>query len=189
MSNIVKHRINSNIFFAFFASLLLSTSSFVFAQDAQPTPLQLKQMQTRKFMKNVDDVAKGIKSNCEDAGSTQAVITAPMYEKGRVLPNTGMGKCYFTPKPMGVSLLSFIPIVGDIKTLSDLSDREKAISQMSFDLDSKQGSNETVVRMRIFTGVSGETQIYDEEIYKDKFKKLGDSLYIEALPINASVQQ
>ena len=79
----------------------LLTPIYVFADD-EVTPLQLKVMQTRKFMKPSAEVAKAAAEDGESMGAMKCINQIAMYQNYRnatkMSPKSGEVSCMFTPK-------------------------------------------------------------------------------------------
>ena len=184
----------------------VASSFLAHAEDMpiEPTPLQLKMMQTRIFKKSSNAVMVAIKANMEDAGATNCALNPIKYEAdGSQTVNTGFIQCHFPYKPAkpvdntAATALAFIPFIGGFaaaaKQKSDYAassaEQEKQINQIKFDLSSEINIPETTVRMRITTGLVEQKQATYPEIYDKRFKAIADSLFIEAMPIKAATQE
>jgi hypothetical protein len=174
------------------------------SQTAEPTPLELKMMQTRVFKKSANPVMIAIKSNMEDAGATQCGLIPIDYDTdGSQKVNTGSVHCYFPYKAMkspdsaGATALSMIPFIGGFAAAAKmqmdvsaaLEQQEQQIHQIKFDVNANKGSDETTVRMRITVGMANQKQATFPEIYNKRFKLIADSLFVEALPVRAATQE
>lgn len=180
MSNIAKLLTKSCT--AIGTALLIGTT---FAAD-DVTPLQLKMMQTRKFMKSPVEVVKALKTTNEDLGG-QCHIYPPATGKEPSFPQAGTGQCMFMKNRMNA--VNMIPFIGLIKSAADAVDEAKSISQIKFDVESADKGNATIVRMRLFTGAYGDNnQSTDPALYDLKFKEVADTMFIEAIPLNHTVQ-
>lgn len=180
MSNIVKlltkHCISLGI-------TCLAAATFA-ADDV--TPLQLKMMQTRKFMKSPAEVVKALKTTNEDLGG-QCNIYPPATGKEPTFAMAGTGQCMFMKNRMNA--VNMIPFIGLIKSAADAVDEAKSISQIKFDIESADKGNATIVRMRLFTGAyMDNNQATDPALYDLKFKEVADTMFIEAIPLNHTVQ-
>jgi len=159
----------------FLGFIILFNSSIAFSQDV--TPLQLKVMQSRKFNKSIDELFEAVKTNMEDSGGT-------CYEKGK-----NQFECRFMKGFRGMSGTDFIPIVGFLTRLSDEDKIAKEISKVSFDSDTKDVANGITIRIRMYSGRMADKQISNPEIYSKKFKEIADTLYTNAIPLEAAVQE
>jgi hypothetical protein len=191
----------ATFFFPFSVTSFAQTDS---QPDTEVTPLQLRVMQTRKFLKSPNEVIGAIKTNMEDAGASQCTIQAIQYEPdGSQTAGSGQVKCYFNPKigkgpdTGAATALAFVPFVGGLlssaKMSSDLKaqeeEQEKQLREVSYEIVAPRASKETTVRMRIMTGLREPKQSSIPDMYAKRFKLIGDSLFIQAIPIQGAVQQ
>ena len=172
--------------------------------NAEVTPLQLRVMQTRKFLKSPNEVMGAIKTNMEDAGASQCSIQAIQYEPdGAQTAGSGVVKCYFTPKigkgpdTGAATALAFVPFIGGILSSAKMqidmnaqeAEQEKQLREVSYEIVAPKAAKETTVRMRIMTGLREPSQSTIPDMYAKRFKLIGDSLFIQAIPIQGAVQQ
>ena len=192
MSSIARRLIDLSLI----ACVSLATVNVSCAEDTV-TPLQLRVMQTRKFLKPAGEVAKAIKENGADAGGTCGVI-APKFINGAQIEGTGSGTCSFPHVPTvknRTNAANFVPIVGLFKSSSDISKMKAdmdaastAIAKAAYEISADPDSTETVVRMRLYRKY-GTEQITDSAAYSEAFNKLADSLFIQAIEITPAVQE
>lgn len=167
------------------ASAVFLTVNAFSADDV--TPLQLKLMQTRKFMKSPADVVKALKTTNEDLGG-ECHIFPPKSDKAESYGMEGTGECSFFKNR--VNAVNMIPFVGLIKSAADALDEAKSISKIKFDIEAADKGKATLVRMRLFTGAySDNNQSTDPALYDLKFKEVADTMFIEAIPLNHTVQK
>jgi len=179
------------------------------AAVAEPTMIQLKTMQERKFKKPYEEVIEGISSSVGyTSGKCSGTGEPGVSARGRA--TKGKVVCYYSPKVPQVrsgfglgSMLAFVPVVGAIASVAQsamtLADMDKQaeeartrISQIDFELSfPKQGDkyneNETLVKMIMYQGQGNVVKIAD--LYSENFKKLADAIFVEALEISAAEQQ
>ena len=184
MLNIVKHHIDRN-FYLFLPILIVFTLGFSFEsfadEQSSVTPIQLKVLQTRKFSKSPEEVVEAISTNCEDLGGT-AQVAAPQSRN-----SSGKGICLMQQKSRGISPLNFVPIIGSIAALSDLNKMYKNIGQIKYEVRTNADRSETTVRIRMYSLQEG--QVTDPEVYSTHFKKIADSLFIQAIEIDPALQE
>jgi hypothetical protein len=159
----------------FFGFFVMSLVSIAFAQDV--TPLQLKVMQSRKFNKSLQELSEAVKTNMEDSGGSCYPKSVNQYE------------CRFMKGIKGLSGTDFIPIFGTLSRMSDMEKAEKEISRVTFEVDTKDMENGITVRMRMYSGRMADKQITDPQIYSKKYKEIADTLFTNAIPLEAAVQE
>lgn len=166
-----------NIIFSSLVALLgAQVSFFTLAQTSADdvTPLQLKLMQTRKFNKPPLDVMLAMKTHCEDAGAV-ATGKRPTFDgEGKPTEGPAYIVCTFPSKIK----YSFF---GGLKNEAKVSQyRGDAVS---FD------KNSIVLRIRIIGDPIKREQSKNPEEYSALFKAIGDAIFIESIPIEASEQK
>ncbi len=162
--------------------------NFVFLLAAFPmatyaaTPLELKAMQTRKFNKTSAEVMSGIKAYCEDSGAQNVIPSGfsrlSPAEMSRPGANPGGTKvtgitCLFAPKFK----------VGFFGSIKD----ENKYSQIKAEVI-KSEENDSIVRIRLYSGVPPE-QVTKADVYSEVFKAIGDSLFVQAIVLEAVEQE
>lgn len=89
------------------------------------------------------------------------------------------------------SLIDMIPIVGGIArtaiSINSLNDYMKSIFQIKYQFEVNSNTKETILRMRLMT--MEQEQVTDAKVYSEYFKKIGDSLYINAIEIDPPTQE
>lgn len=147
---------------------ILASSPFAHADD-EVTPLQLKVMQTRKFMKPIKEVAKAVKEDGESIGA-HTCMAGKFTEAGKDSEITGTVICLFRPQ---------------VRVFTSSS---SDIMKISYDLSAPPNDSETTVRMKIMTNWREPKLVTDQETYAKRFKSIGDMIYIEAIPLTPAVQ-
>lgn len=122
------------------------------------TPLQLKVMQTRKFNKPFSQVAAGIKTMCDDSSAKFQV--------------TDTLQCTFP--------------VNKIFMITGSPNKNNHFIVKYF-LETK--GQDTIVRIRMYGtfrnfGSPETAQFTNDSLYQAQFKKIADSLFINAIPLN-----
>lgn len=154
------------------ATALLTPAAYTFADD-EVTPLQLKVMQTRKFMKPSLEVSKAAAEDAESIGATQCVNQIAILQQRS--PNAksktpGDVGCFFMPK------------------ISLFSHGADSIARITYEITPNQDDTETTVRMKILTNWKEPKPVTDPEVYAKRFKSIGDLIFIEAIPLTPAVQ-
>ena len=191
--------------------VLSQNTSDAAAAIAEPTIIQLKTMQERKFKKPFEDLIEAISTSVGYTSGKCTTLSEPgINARGRI--TKGKVMCYYSPKMPEVksgfgfsSMLAFVPIVGAIASVAEsgvmmadmqkqAEEAKKRISQIDFELSfpkngDKYDENETLVKMVIYQGVGSSNIVKIDEIYSENFKKLADALFVEALQIPAAEQQ
>lgn len=121
----------------------------------------------------------------------------PIKKKEISMAIGAKGLCFMPQKNKqlpNISLLSFIPIVGSfasaagtVQQMVDLNQMMKSVSKIQYELKSSSNGKETVVRMRMYS--LDQAQITSPEIYAENFKKVADSLFIQAIELTPAEQQ
>lgn len=180
--------------------VILGVPQVAFAQDAQPTPLELRVMQTRKFSKPIADVVEAIKTGGEDAGFQCHLNIMPSVTTGPdgntvVKQDKAQGQCFKTPSANSRNQeaaigAAFIPIFGGLisagmqaKATADYLDQMHTIK---YDIRTDGKTGATVLRMRAYN--LRQEQITKREIYAAQFKIYGEALFIQAIEINPAEQ-
>jgi len=176
---------------------------------AEPTMIQLKTMQERKFLKPYEDLLDAIKTAVGySSGECQLIREPTINTRGRQIK--GQMSCRYRPIVPEVKasnpLLGFIPFVGPFAQMAEIAqnasdmqkvaeEARKQITKIDFELsfpkkkDSGYKDDETIVKMVMFQGVRNPAVVKIAEIYAENFKKLGDALFIEALEISPAEQE
>jgi len=180
---------------------------------AEPTMIQLKTMQERKFLKPYEDMLDAISTSVGySSGKCHTISEPSINARGRMVK--GKVTCHYQPKVPEVrtgfgasSFLSFIPIVGAVASIAEsgmmmadlqkqAEEARKQISSIDFELsfpkkNGKYKDDETILKMVMFQGGGrgGGTVVKLAEIYSENFKKLADALFIEALEISPAEQE
>jgi len=158
--------------------LLISFASFA----DEVTPLQLRVIQTRKFAKAPKEVVDAMSANCEDAGGQFIEQGAAMIaERGGV----GKALCIVKIKQEKSALLGILKLVDP---LAAASASQGNYLQVKYEIKTGVSRSEAVVRIRIIN-VKDQEQLSDPKVYSDYFKKIGDSLYIQAIEIDPASQE
>ncbi len=153
--------------------LTLATIAPMVHADDEVTPLQLKVMQTRKFIKPSLEVSKAAVEDGESLGATRCGnFFAIAHQRSNNSKNRPSGEvtCMFTPK------------------FSMLSIDNDSIRRVTYEITPNQDDTETTVRLKIFTGWKDTKQVTDPEEYAKRFKSMGDLIFIEAIPLTPAVQ-
>lgn len=154
------------------ASLAILFLSTAYADTV--TPLQLKVMQTRKFAKPPLEVMLAIKTFCQDKGAINVVGRRPEFDaNGHPISGSGVITCIFPPK-ITHSFWSGVKDENKIGTIKG--------EAVSFDKDSIS------IRIRIMSGYPNQEQSTNTEDYSRFFKSIGDTIFIEAIQIEAVEQ-
>jgi len=142
--------------------------------DDEVTPLQLKVMQTRKFMKPSAEVAKAAAEDGESMGAmrciNQIAIRQNYQNATKMPPKSGDVTCMFTPK------------------ISMFSQGTDSIAKITYEITPNPDDTETTVRMKILTNWKEPKPVTDPEFYAKRFKSIGDLIFIEAIPLSPAVQ-
>lgn len=142
--------------------------------DDEVTPLQLKVMQTRKFMKPSAEVAKAAAEDGESMGAVRCINQIAMRQNYQNLtkmpPKSGDVTCMFTPK------------------ISMFSQGTDSITRITYEITPNPDDTETTVRMKILTNWKEPKPVTDSEFYAKRFKSIGDLIFIEAIPLSPAVQ-
>lgn len=138
--------------------------------DEEVTPLQLKVMQTRKFMKPSAEAAKAASEDGESMGARQCINQIAMYKREANGKNLRPGEVHCLYMPKNVLFSS-----GDI-------------SRVTYEITPNQDDTETTVRMKIFVNWKEPKPVTDPEVYAKRFKNMGDLIFIEAIPLSPAVQ-
>lgn len=140
--------------------------------DEEVTPLQLKVMQTRKFMKPSGEVAKAASEDGESAGARQCINQIAMLQQRSPGKNLRSGDvhCIFMPK------------------ISVFSHGTDSITKINYEITPNQDDTETTVRMKILVNWKEPKPVTDPEVYAKRFKNMGDLIFIEAIPLTPAVQ-
>lgn len=162
------------------------------------TPLQLRDMQTRKFKKPMAEVVEGIKEGAADTGATCHVM--PVFTPGQVNPMSASRTEVQCQLPLKVAQTSgaanaaaFIPFVGAFvaggAAINQMQEQEKNFKQIgSLKYAIRSTSDgETIVRMRAYT--HKQEQIKQPEVYAKQFKIVGDSLFVQAIELTPGEQE
>jgi hypothetical protein len=154
---------------------LLPTLAFGQSDNSAVTPVQLKLMQTRKFNKAPNETLRAVKTYCEDVGATNAILSPVFADKeGGAVPGTGKVTCLYNPK----FTVSFF---GALKNNSPLS-------QIKFEAIDVSKTH-IVLRARMFGPAPDSVQLTDPETYNKLFKGIGDTIFTEALVLEAPTQE
>jgi hypothetical protein len=177
-------------FYKIIAVFSLSTFIFVNAVAAdKATPLQLKQMQTRQFSKSPEELADAIKASGEDLGG-QCHVFAPTGNQ-KAMPS----QCYFqmdqqdSSAGAGAAAAMLLGPLGglvsaaiSVKSMADVGKAMKSVGLIKYDISVPKEGTGTIVRMRMYN--HQQKQIDIPLLYQAEFKKIADSLFIEALEID-----
>lgn len=153
---------NPSDFLPSYVSSVKNNQGYVFYENKlffqELTPLQLKVMQTRKFNKPFLQVASGIKTMCDDSGAK--------FQTSDAL------QCTFP--------------VNKIFMITGSSNENKYFTVKYF-LEAK--GQETIVRIRMYGndrnfGSPETAQFTIDSLYHAQFKKIADSLFINAIQLN-----
>ncbi len=149
----------------------LLTPAYALA-DEEVTPLQLKVMQTRKFLKSSVEVAKAAAEDGESAGARQCINQIAMLQQRTPGKNLRSGdvQCIFMPK------------------ISVFSHGTDAITKITYEITPNAEDTETTVRMKILVNWKEPKPVTDPEVYAKRFKNMGDLIFIEAIPLSPAVQ-
>lgn len=152
-------------------TLLIPAYAF---SDDEVTPLQLKVMQTRKFLKPSVEVAKAAAEDGEASGAIKCINHIAMYQNirtsAKLPPRSGEVSCVFAPK------------------ISMFSRGTDGISKMTYEITPNSDDTETTVRMKISVNWNDPKPVTDHEVYAKHFKNMGDLIFIEAIPLSPAIQ-
>ena len=152
---------------------ILLVPAYALADD-EVTPLQLKVMQTRKFMKPSAEVAKAAAEDGESMGAMRCINQIAMRQNYQNLtkmpPKPGEVTCMFPPK------------------ISMFSQGTDSIAKITYEITPNPDDTETTVRMKILTNWKEPKPVPDPEFYAKRFKSIGDLIFIEAIPLSPAVQ-
>jgi len=170
----------------------------------QVTPLQLRDMQTRKFNKPLNEVLEAVREGGADAGATCQVHAVP--DASSIGSNgkprlRAEGTCSYPMKRVdptataagaaGAALL--IPFIGPFiaggAALYAANESQKGLESLgSIKYTMRSLSdNVTVVRMRAYT--FKQIQITSPETYAKQFKQIGDSIFVQAIELTPGEQE
>ena len=140
--------------------------------DDEVTPLQLKVMQTRKFMKPSVEVAKAAAEDGESIGAQQCINQIAIFTRSSTSKNLKGGDvaCWFAPK------------------ISMFSHGTGSITRITYEITPNADDTETTVRMKILTNWKEPKPVTDPEVYAKRFKNIGDLIFIEAIPLSPAIQ-
>ncbi len=153
--------------------LTLATIALMAHADDEVTPLQLKVMQTRKFMKPSLEVSKAAVEDGESLGATRCGnFFAIAHQRSNISKNRPSGEvtCMFTPK------MSMFSIVTD------------SLTRVTYEITPNQDDTETTVRIKMLKNFKDPKPVTDPEEYSKRFKSMGDLIFIEAIPLTPAVQ-
>lgn len=149
---------------------VIGSSPSVYADD-EVTPLQLKVMQTRKFIKPAIEVAKAAKEDGEASGSRGCNISPMLtHNINPKVAKSGEVRCLFSP------------------TFGTFGIKSGGISKIAYEISANLEDTETTLRLKIFTDWQEPKQVTDPEVYAKHFKRIGDLIFIEAIPLTPAVQ-
>lgn len=152
----------------------LQPRAFGQTDDGAVTPLLLKQIQTRKFAKPPNETLRAVKTYCEDVGATNVFLLPVLADRdGNAIPSTGTVTCIYNPK-------FSVTIFGGLKNSSKLS-------QIKFEAIEVSKAH-IVLRARIIGPLPEALQITDPDSYSKLFKGIGDTIFTEALALEAPPQ-
>jgi hypothetical protein len=146
--------------------------------------LELRAMQTRKFLKNPTVVVKAITELNKDKGSKCIGLSVPKYTCQGTMQDTMVGgktvkKCMAAD---GVS-------TGLVKAQSSVGECTNSTGMnASYEIDSNfPANNQTIVRIRLSN--SSNPQIADPAVYSRIFKEIADGLFIDAIQLTPAEMQ
>jgi hypothetical protein len=156
-------------------SLILSLAIIVPAANAddEVTPLQLKVMQTRKFMKPSLEVSKAAAEDGESLGATKCINQIAIMNQRSTSsksPPSGEVSCLFMPK------------------ISMFSHGTDSITRVTYEITPNQADTETIVRIKMLKNWKEPKPVTEPEEYAKRFKSMGDLIFIEAIPLTPAVQ-
>jgi hypothetical protein len=153
----------------------------------EPTRLELRQMQTRKFVKPPEQVIKAIIELNKDKGANCSGLRPPIYSciGSRVFSSVGNKKIENCVASDGVSQ-------GPIEKQPELNPDGSCVGMdgvTSYEFDTNYPKNtETILRIRI-KGPSGMGQVTTPEKYTQLFKEIADGLFIDAIQLTPAEMQ
>jgi hypothetical protein len=146
--------------------------------------LELRAMQTRKFLKSPTVVVKAIAELNKDKGSKCVGLSVPKYTCQGTMQDSVVGdktvkKCMAAD---GVS-------TGLVKLQSSVAECTNATGMnASYEIDSNfPANNQTIVRIRLSN--SSNPQISDPTVYSRIFKEIADGLFIDAIQLTPAEMQ
>jgi hypothetical protein len=169
-------------------------SSNLFAQEV--SQIQLRVMQTRKFLKPIGEVAAAIKLNGDDDGAQCSGSGAFMMSQykipGMKVDNTGVFNCRNKIANQGNPYQSRAnqDIVSLFKAIGSAVNQQSGdieVATSKFELSANAQNTETTVRMRLYD--RSNEQIKVDAPYAKEFKKLADGLFVQAIELNPQEQQ
>jgi len=174
----------------------------------QVTPLQLRDMQTRKFNKPLNEVLEAVREGGADTGATCQVHAVPdassIGSKGKPRLRAE-GTCSYPMKTVdptatvtgaaagAAGAAMFIPFIGPLiaggAALHAANESQKGLESLgSIKYTMRSLSdNVTVVRMRAYT--FKQIQITSPETYAKQFKQIGDSIFVQAIELTPGEQE
>lgn len=147
---------------------LIGTAPLALADD-EVTPLQLKVMQTRKFMKPSLEVSKAAAEDGESLGATRCINHIALRSDPKN-HRSGEVSCMFMPK------------------ISMFSHGTDSITRITYEITPNQDDTETTVRIKMLKNWKEPKPVTEPEEYAKRFKSIGDLIFIEAIPLTPAVQ-
>jgi hypothetical protein len=152
----------------------------------EPTRLQLRAIQTRKFNKPPQQVVDSIKELSKDKGWSCLAWYAPSYRCDGVMKMNRDQNSRTCFAPDGVSPGNMVK-----NTVMDQTSNRcytNKGNQVSFEFDTNYPkSDETILRIRI--NRPGTGPLVNPEMYNLLFKEIADGLFIDAIEINPALQE
>ncbi|MBU3603470.1 hypothetical protein [Polynucleobacter sp. AP-Kaivos-20-H2] len=175
---------NGRVISATFECTGLSGSGSAGSSGEDINRLELRAMQTRKFLKSPTVVVKAITELNKDKGSKCVGLSVPKYSCQGTMQDVTVGdkvvkKCM---APDGVSS-------GIIKMQSSSGECTSSTGMnASYEIDSNYPANtQTIVRIRLSS--SSNPQIADPAAYSRIFKQIADGLFIDAIQLTPAEMQ
>ncbi|MBU3603471.1 hypothetical protein [Polynucleobacter sp. AP-Kaivos-20-H2] len=154
------------------------------ASASDTSRLELRAMQTRKFLKSPTVVVKAITELNKDKGSKCVGLSVPKYTCQGTMQDVVVGdktvkKCMAAD---GVSS-------GLVKMQSSVAECTNSTGMnASYEIDSNfPANNQTIVRIRLSN--SSNPQIADPTVYSRIFKEIADGLFIDAIQLTPAEMQ
>ncbi|MGV0952900.1 MAG: hypothetical protein ACOYBR_01170 [Fluviibacter sp.] len=151
---------------------ILASSPMANADD-EATPLQLKVMQTRKFLKPSLEVSKAAAEDGESLGAQKCINSIAMRQQVAAITKKstdGDVSCMFIPK------------------ISVFSHGTDSITRITYEITPNQNDTETTVRIKMLVNWKNPKPVTDPEEYAKRFKSMGDLIFIEAIPLTPAIQ-
>ena len=166
----------------FLAIPLVLLPGFLLAQT--PSSLELRVMQSRKFLKPLIEVMAGVKTFCEDLGSTGVIVIPSVVSEESVARHPGLKNSVGKTLPKEVRCIwapTLSPNPGFLGLFSTPGKITNKYANLSVSV-SRVEEDGVAVRMRIFD--TENSQIADPGEYFRAYELIGETLFIQAIEID-----